>query len=75
MYFIGTACFVFGASFVLSLSVELPFVHLEKMLLGGVARKPPQEDQKKSEPVANGNVEKKEEAASKKAVEAAQAAK
>ena len=45
------------------------------MLLGGVARKPPQEDQKKSEPVANGNVEKKEEAASKKALEAAQAVK
>ena len=53
----------------LSLSVELPFVHLEKMLLGGVARKPqeqPQEKKQKSEPVANGNVEKKEKEAVEK---------
>lgn len=50
----------------LSLSVELPFVHLEKMLLGGVARKPQEQPQEKKEPVANGNVEKKEKEAVEK---------
>ena len=48
----------------LSLSVELPFVHLEKMLLGGAARKPqqqPQENEEESQPVANGNVKEKNE--------------
>ena len=33
--FIGLAFFTFGAAFVLSISVELPFVHIEKLLLGG----------------------------------------
>ena len=44
-------------------------MHLEKMLLGGVARKPqeqPQEKKQKSEPVANGNVDKKEKEAGEK---------
>ena len=41
--FIGLAFFTFGASFVHSISVELPFVHIEKLLLGG-QRKDKKED-------------------------------
>ena len=33
--FIGIGCFTFGAAFVAALTVEFPFVNLEKILLGG----------------------------------------
>ena len=34
-YFIGIACFTFGTAFVQALVSEVPFVRLEKLLLGG----------------------------------------
>ena len=37
-YFIGIACFTFGTAFVQALVSEVPFVRLEKLLLGGSAR-------------------------------------
>ena len=37
-YFIGIACFTFGTAFVQALVAELPFVRLEKILLGGSRR-------------------------------------
>ena len=63
--FIGLAFFTFGASFVLSISVELPFVHIEKLLLGG-QRKDKKEDGVNKEngsvhPLSNGTTVKNKE--------------
>ena len=63
--FIGLAFFTFGASFVLSISVELPFVHIEKLLLGG-QRKDKKEDGVSKEngsahPLSNGTTVKSKE--------------
>ena len=59
--YIGLACFTFGAAFVLSISVELPFVHIEKLLLGD-QRKEKKEDKAIQEngsgqpTISNGNI-------------------
>ena len=63
--FIGLAFFTFGAAFVLSISVELPFVHIEKLLLGG-QRKDKKEDFVNKEnatvhPLSNGTTVKSKE--------------
>ena len=34
-FFIGITCFTFGTAFVQALCAEIPFVRLEKILLGG----------------------------------------
>merc|ERR1712156_40988 len=54
-YFIGIACFTFGTAFVQALVAELPFVRLEKILLGGAAR-PKKPDQKPKSELPNGHV-------------------
>merc|ERR1712062_43480 len=43
-FFIGITCFTFGTAFVQALTAEVPFVNLEKILLGGMT-KPKQEMQ------------------------------
>ena len=56
--YIGLAFFTFGAAFVLSISVELPFVHIEKLLLGGQRREKKEEDvvygNGSAQPMSNG---------------------
>ena len=54
-YFIGIALFTFGTAFVQALVAEVPFVRLERILLGGAARPQKPAYQPKSE-LSNGNV-------------------
>ena len=73
-YFIGVLCFTFGAAFVQTITVESPFVNLERILLGGGAKRP-RPVPKKPEQQMNGHankeqiVEKKEERDASKAEE------
>ena len=63
--YIGLAFFTFGAAFVLSISVELPFVHIEKLLLGGKRREKKEEDavhgNGSAQPISNGTIVKSKE--------------
>ena len=63
--YIGLAFFTFGAAFVLSISVELPFVHIEKLLLGGQRREKKEEDavhgNGSAQPISNGTIVKSKE--------------